>query len=279
MEEREDTTIDVRKQMTKDLATFIQTLATKRQEVILCIDANEEFDTGGKGIAKLIFYCNLIDSIAQAHGYINEPETYIRGKDRIDFIFRTLNIVGFVTACGITSYDEVAPSDHRGEFLDIRLQQFLANSFQEVMDHTSRKLQTMDSAGVVTYKEHLSEFTTTHKIFNRINNLKHKLSKEQLKLEDMKEINDLDDLIAKGMIASENKILKRQNQYPWSPILEQAILEVSLWKLITSEIKKDISKEMQIQRIIEQMDAPPLIEKNSLKMVINYLRIVKKFLT
>ena len=70
--------------MTKYLATSIKTLAMKRQEVILCIDANEEFDTGGKGIAKLVSDCNLIDPIAQAHGYINEPETYIRGKDRID---------------------------------------------------------------------------------------------------------------------------------------------------------------------------------------------------
>ena len=199
---------------------------------------------------KLVSDCNLMDPITQEHGYINELETYIRGKDRIDFIFCTLNIAAFVTACGITS-----------QFLDIRLQQFLAKSFQEVADHTSRKLQTRDSAGIVTYKEHLREFTTTHHIFNRINNLKHKLSKEQLKIEDMKEINDLDDLITKGMLASENKILKRQNQYLWSPTLEQSILEVSLWKLITSEIKKDVSKEMQIQRIIGQMDVSPLIEK------------------
>ena len=227
MEERGDTTIDVRKQMTKDLSTFIKTLATKRQEIILYIDANEEFDTGGKGIAKLVPDCNLINPITQAHGYINEPETYIREKDRIYFIFCTLNITAFITACGITSYDVVAPSDYQGEFLDIKLQQFLANSFQEVTYHTSRKIQTRDSVGVITYKEHLREFTTTHHIFDRINNLKHKLSKRQLKIDDMIEINDLNDLITKGMIASKNKILNRQNQYPWSPTLEQAILEVS----------------------------------------------------
>ena len=89
------------------------------------------------------------------------------------------------------------------------MKQFLANSFQEVTDHTSHKLQTRDSVGVVTYKKHLREFSTNHKIFDRINNLKHKLSKEQLKLNDMTEINDSDDLIIKGMIASENKIRKR----------------------------------------------------------------------
>ena len=84
--------------------------------------------------------CNLTDPIAQAHGHINEPETYIRGKDRIDFLFCTLTIAAFVTARGITAYDEIVPSDHRGEFLDIQLQKFLANSFQEVNDRTSRKL-------------------------------------------------------------------------------------------------------------------------------------------
>ena len=89
----------------------------------------------GKGIAKLVSDCNLNDPIAQAHGHINEPETYIRGKDRIDFLCCTLTIAAFVTACGITAYDEIAPSDHRGEFIDIKLQNFLANSFQEVTDH------------------------------------------------------------------------------------------------------------------------------------------------
>ena len=148
------------------------------------------------------------------------------------------------------SYNEIAQSDHRGEFLDIKLQEFLANSFQEVTDHTSHKLQTRDSAGVVTYKEHLREFTTTHKIFDCIDAIKNKLEKDMLLIGDIKEINDLDALITKGMLASEKKIRKRQNQHPWSPTLEQAILEVSIWKLITSEIKNTVSKDMQIQRTI-----------------------------
>ena len=167
-------------------------------------------------------------------------QKHIRGKDRLDFLFCTLTIASFVTASGITTYDEIAPSDHRGEFLDIQLQKFLANSFQEVTDHTSRKLQTRDSAGVITYKEHLRDFTTTHKIFDRIDAIQCKLAKDILRLEDMKEINDLDTLITRGMIASESKISKRQNQYPWSPTLDQAILVVSLWKLITSEIKNEV---------------------------------------
>ena len=80
------------------------------------------------------------------------------------------------------------------------------------------------------------------------------------------------------MIASENKILKRQNQYPWSPTLEQAIMGVSLWKLIKSEINNEVSKELQIQRIIGKLDMPPPLERKSIKVVINYLRQAKKAL-
>ena len=35
---------------------------------------------------------------------------------------------------------------------------------------------------------------------------------------------------------------------------------------------------MQIQRIIEQLDAPPLLERTFIKIVINYLRKAKKSL-
>ena len=37
----------------------------------------------------------------------------------------------------------------------------------------------------------------------------------------MKEINDLDELTTKGMLALEGKIRKIQNHYPWSPILKK----------------------------------------------------------
>ena len=156
-------------------------------------------------------WCQTVISLIQLHRLtaISMNQKHISEKDRIDFIFCTLNIAVFITACGITSYDAVIPPDYRVGILDIRLQQVLENSFQKVTDHTSRKIQNRDSAGVVTYKEHLREFTTTHHTFDRINKLNHKLSKEQLKPYDMIDINDLDDLITKGMIASENKILKR----------------------------------------------------------------------
>ena len=47
MEERGDTAIDVRQQMIKDLKHFIKSLTTQLHEVVLSIDANEDFDPKG----------------------------------------------------------------------------------------------------------------------------------------------------------------------------------------------------------------------------------------
>ena len=183
--------------MIKDLNQFIKSLTVKNHEVVLSIDVNEDFDPGEKRIATLVSECHLIDSISQAHGYINETETYIRGTDRIYFIFCVLAISSFITAYEITTYDEIVPSNNRDEFPDIQMQTFLAKSFIRVTNHTSREFQTREKSGVVTYKQYLIDFTTINKIFDRTNNLNYKLSKGKLTPDDMKEINDLDDFIIK----------------------------------------------------------------------------------
>ena len=89
------------------------------------------------------------------------------------------------------------------------MQTCLAKSFIKVTDHTSREFQTRETAGVVTYKQYLMDFTTINKIFDRTNNLNYKLSKGKLTPDGMKEINDLDDFIIKWMLVSEGKIKKR----------------------------------------------------------------------
>ena len=83
------------------------------------------------------------------------------------------------------------------------MQTFLANSVIDVTNYTSRKLRTREIAGCVTYKQYLMNVTANNQISDRTNNLNDKLSKGKLTPDDMKESNDLDDLIIKGMLASE----------------------------------------------------------------------------
>lgn len=98
----------------------------------------------------------------------------------------------------------------REDFLiDTNIQKFLENSFAEVIDYAARKLQTHETAGVVTYKQRLMDLTKQNDVFDRTNSLANKLSKDMLTQADMKKINDLDELLIKSMLVSERKIKKR----------------------------------------------------------------------
>ena len=137
--------------------------------------------------------------------------------------------------------------------------------FSEVTDHTAKKLHTRESAAVVTYKQHLMEIIKYHKIFHRINRLQEKLTKNLLKQEDIKDINDLEALITSEMLTNKRNIKNILNHYPWLPTLEVSILEVSLWKHIIFDIKNDLSKERQIQRVMKKLKATTLVDRNFLK--------------
>ena len=53
-------------------------------------------------------------------------------------------------------------------------------------------------------------------------------------------INKLDVLLMKGIIeASERMIKKYGPQFPWSPTLTISIIELTIWKLIKSALKKN----------------------------------------
>ena len=50
-------------------------------------DANELNDQLKNGLAKLLHLTNIIDVISQKYGIRKEPNTYLRGSKRIDFLF------------------------------------------------------------------------------------------------------------------------------------------------------------------------------------------------
>ena len=119
--------------------------------------------------------------------------------------------------------------------------------FNEVTDHTTRKFQTCETAGVVTFKQNLIKFIQHHNIFHRANSFQKILKNTLLNQKNMKNTNDMDALITSGMLMSERKKKTRLNHCPWSPTLEATILEVNLWKIIISDIENDVSKKYKFK--------------------------------
>ena len=87
LEEKGEKEIAIRAKIIEDLIILIMKLQAANHEVVLNIDANESFDSGKGGVAKLISSTKLVDPIACTHESTNIPNTHQRGTKRIDFIF------------------------------------------------------------------------------------------------------------------------------------------------------------------------------------------------
>ena len=108
------------------------------------IDANESMTKTNSGISNLISLTQLCNPIFMLHGEHKEPNTYIRGSDRIDYILCTPKLLRCILRCGILSFDMATTAHHRGEYFDIRL----CNSY--MITHKNTKNQYS-----VAYIQHL----------------------------------------------------------------------------------------------------------------------------
>ena len=102
-----------------DAIKEIKNFKKEGYEIILSIDSNAAFTNAKGGIAKMCKECKLYDPFAHRHNDQQKSKSYIRGSDKIDFLFCTYNIIKAVTRCGMTTFNEITVSDHCGLFIDV----------------------------------------------------------------------------------------------------------------------------------------------------------------
>ena len=129
LEERDQEQESIRDKTIIHLLNFINSLTRKNHEVLLGTDANEPNILYNNGVSQLLQHTKLIEIINENHELCKVPNTYIRGHHRIDYFFCTYYISSFINRSSITSFNKVTPSDHRGVFIDLHLQDFLKNSY------------------------------------------------------------------------------------------------------------------------------------------------------
>ena len=85
----------------------------QNDEVILGINTNKPNILYNYGVSQILQRTNLIDIFDHKQGTYNEPNTHIRRRHRIDYIFCTEYISSFIDRSGHISFNEVTTSDHR----------------------------------------------------------------------------------------------------------------------------------------------------------------------
>ena len=205
---------NIRDLMINDLAEFISILLSKKHEIIVGIDANEANNQPKNCVDKLLQLTKLIDVISQQHGIRKGPNTHIRGRKHIEFFLCSEHIYTFIDKSGITPFNEITSSDHRGFFLDLRLKAFLKNAYFALPDHSSRPLQSSNTKNVLSYKRHLQSFVVHHKIIEQATEIQKKLVNKSITSKDYIIINKLDTFLTKSMIKAERMITKYGPQFP-----------------------------------------------------------------
>ncbi|MFN9979690.1 MAG: hypothetical protein ACK53Y_07245, partial [bacterium] len=69
-------------------------------------------------LSTLVCTCGLIDLLTLQHPDPLPPATYIRGKERIDFIFVSAALLPNVRHTGILPYNSILISDHCPCYID-----------------------------------------------------------------------------------------------------------------------------------------------------------------
>ena len=152
----------------QDLERFITRQREMHNEIILLIDANEEFIIDS-GIRQLATSTGLKNVMYEIHG--STPPTKPSTGRVIDFILCTENVLHSITnACLVPYFLEMG--DHRGMIIDINTETLLNTCEREAGGNKARRLDTRNVKATKAYLDTLEESLGQHNVIERVRRLK-----------------------------------------------------------------------------------------------------------
>ena len=109
-----------RTQVIEDLTKFIKECKEQGDEIILCMDANEELEEGEDIKKGTITRLTQDNALICAHEYLGDKSGTSESSDkRIDFILVTPGVLPAIIRGGKRPYSEGIASDHRALYLGL----------------------------------------------------------------------------------------------------------------------------------------------------------------
>jgi hypothetical protein len=283
-----------RHQFIVDLQGWIEHKIGEGHQIILSIDANESFNhTAGsftpvpytlekpiplKGhdgsIATLVKTCGLCDPLLHHHPDQPPPPTYDRGKDKIDFIFASIELLPSVKRSGIFPYNTIFMSDHRPCYLDIDSALAFSESTPQMAPPQYRGLQLQDPRPVAAYIKDLTKQLDYHKITDKAQNLLNRAIDNNWTESLTDEYEKLDTLITEAMLRAEKNVSKKVSKtYQWSPSLQASISALSYWKLRLSQLHGKAISTHTLNKLYKKTIINPVLQRQlPLEEVIKQVR-------
>ena len=143
--------VNPRVQFCEDLTRVITTETADQAEVLLILDANA--DMTDLEFSSFLVECGL-HNLHDSCDIVLPPETYYRGKRKIDFCLGTPGVANAVTQAGITSYEGgLKYSDHQALFVDINEELLFTSKGLDPIACKGRGLRLKNKQALLKYRK------------------------------------------------------------------------------------------------------------------------------
>ena len=230
--------------------------------IVLAVDANQDIRNGALSAA--MRHRGIGEVMVGRHGDDLPPTC--SGSKPIDGIFASNEVR--ITKCGYLGFGEAVFSDHRALWVDIDSSILCDGRPQLAMHVSARRLTLANPKTKTKYLELWAQFAATHKLADRIAELRMEPSTRLTKAQQI-EYEKIDQLRTEGEKFAERRCRKlRKGQIPFSPQLKLAAAKVDLYRLTIKWKKGGRVSSRKMERLsknckVNGYKALPLDELNT----------------
>ena len=267
-----------------DIEKFIRSKLTEGHEVLVTLDANEQWEDKDSSIRSMALRLGLFDIPKERHPE-GVPPSYVRVNSgrRIDLILGTEKVLQATCAYGMIMEGLDILGDHRPQYLDLNIKAILELNSYDVGSTSSRRLRSTDPKCVKKYCEVVNTNFNNHNVYKRLEQLwcstrgQVTMSPAQIKTYEA-----IDRDVYRLSTNAENGLkLHTQTKYVWSPALDEAVLDIQYWKLRKNNFDNHDKTEQLVRKgttrgISDNTGYSLTIINDSLKEAYSTLRQIQK---
>ena len=214
-----------------DLAKWITDYKKADMDLLLCLDANEQWDANAE-IAKFATEFHLKNVNQEMRLKPTHPNiSNVSRSTNIDFCLCSERLFSHISYASSVPYDLDKLGDHRGVLIDINID----NLFQEEttkLEASGRKLVLSNPTVVAKYLKAVEAKFEQQNIFKRTSKLLNRVLQGQTNFENIMRQYECIDREVHGICQRAEKQCKSAyaGHYEWSPTLDAAIKKVAYWR-------------------------------------------------
>ena len=232
----------------EDLQTQINVWKANGENIIICIDANENIL---EGVTCQFFQENdMEEAILSTHPNKPSPATCNKNEHRvsIDGIFCTHGLIP--VAAGYRPFHEGPKSDHRILWVDFVKKSVLGNESPRMKPPSARRLKTQDPRMIKKYNKQTHKAMLSRGLYKKLEEIT-----TEAKSGWLPQLTEKYDALNKQKIECRSEVEKKMRKLkmgnvPWSPKIQECRTNIEIWILMSTYRRGKLVSLRKIRRLL-----------------------------